>query len=152
LAEVGRISPDGEGSGPGTHVRDVSSAPPSARRRDPPEEERYFGGLQRGSTAIQYAQQQEPGQGLRARARRQGWAEGGACTDSGHIDWLLAAHEFAKGQPLLRALRVGVATEMMVPPLPPRQPSEVPSLPPGGCIFPSDHYPVFADVQLVPHR
>ncbi|EOD24684.1 hypothetical protein EMIHUDRAFT_206767 [Emiliania huxleyi CCMP1516] len=53
----------------------------------------------------------------------------------GHIDWLLAAHEFAKGQPLLRALR----------------PSEVPSLPPGGCIFPSDHYPVFADVQLVPH-
>jgi len=120
--------------------------------RDPPEEERHFGGLQRGSTAIQYAQQQEPGQGLRARARRQGWAEGGACTDSGHIDWLLAAHEFAKGQPLLRALRVGVATEMMVPPLPPRQPSEVPSLPPGGCIFPSDHYPVFADVQLVPHR
>ena len=43
----------------------------------------WTGGLQRGSTAIQYAQQQEPGQGLRARARRQGWAEGGACTDSG---------------------------------------------------------------------
>ena len=33
--------------------------------------------------------------------------------------WLLAAHEFAKGQPLLRALRVGVATEMMAPPRPP---------------------------------
>ena len=27
-----------------------------------------------------------------------------------------------------------------------------PALPPGGCIFPSDHYPVFADVQLVPRR
>jgi len=52
----------------------------------------------------------------------------------------------------VHALRVGVATELMVPPLPPQQPSEVPSLPPGGCIFPSDHYPVFADVQLVPRR
>jgi hypothetical protein len=53
-------------------------------------------------------------------------------------------------QATVHALRVGVATELMVPPLPPRQPSEVPALPPGGCIFPSDHYPVFADVQLVP--
>ena len=55
-------------------------------------------------------------------------------------------------QATVHALRVGVATELMVPPLPPQQPSEVPSLPPGGCIFPSDHYPVFADVQLVPRR
>ena len=70
----------------------------------------------------------------------------------GHIDWLLTAHEYAKDQATVHALRVGVATELMVPPLPPRQPSEVPSLPPGGCIFPSDHYPVFADVQLVPRR
>ena len=52
----------------------------------------------------------------------------------------------------MHALRVGVATELMVPPLPPQQPAEVPSLPLGGCIFPSDHYPVFADVQLVPRR
>ena len=55
-------------------------------------------------------------------------------------------------QATVHALRVGVATELMVPPLPPQQPAEVPSLPLGGCIFPSDHYPVFADVQLVPRR
>jgi len=120
--------------------------------REPPEAERLSAGLQRGSTAIQYAQQSEPGQGLRVRALKQGWPDDGACTDSGHIDWLLTAHEYSKGQATVHALRVGVATELMVPPLPPRQPSEVPSLPPGGCIFPSDHYPVFADVQLVPRR
>ena len=36
--------------------------------REPPEAERLSTGLQRGSTAIQYAQQSEPGQGLRVRA------------------------------------------------------------------------------------
>jgi hypothetical protein len=36
--------------------------------REVPEAERLSAGLQRGSTAIQYAQQSEPGQGLRVRA------------------------------------------------------------------------------------
>ena len=50
--------------------------------REPPEAERLSAGLQRGSTAIQYAQQSEPGQGLRVRALKQGWPDDGACTDS----------------------------------------------------------------------
>ena len=120
--------------------------------REPKEEERLHAGLQRGSTATQFGMQSEPGQGLRARARAQGWPEAGRCSDEGHIDWLLTAHEFAKGcSSRVQALRVGVCTERMCSPLPPRQPTELgQALPSGGCVFPSDHYPVWADVQFVP--
>ena len=50
----------------------------------------------------------------------------------------------------VRAHCVGVATEELCPPLPPQNPSLYGQdrLPPGGKIFPSDHYPVWADVTL----
>jgi hypothetical protein len=52
--------------------------------------------------------------------------------------------------PRLEAMRAYVGTEELVPPLPPLQPSLIgaTNLPPGGSIFPSDHYPVFCDLQV----
>ena len=107
---------------------------------------RLHGGLQRGSTCLD-ANGQHYGklQGLQARAARNGWREGDECTDAGHIDWLLASTA------AVRAHGVGVATEELCPPLPPQSPNLFGQdrLPPGGKIFPSDHYPVWADVTLL---
>lgn len=87
----------------------------------------------------------------RARAVNERWPEGGQCSDEGHIDWLMRSAAPTADQWRLRAILVGVCTELMCPPLPPRDPSLFggpKKLPPGGCIFPSDHYPVFADIKF----
>jgi len=117
--------------------------------RDCAPAERHHAGLKAGSTAIQFGGQSEEGQGLTVRARNAGWTDAMPPTDEGHIDWLLVSHEYAKACPTrVEAVRVGVATEFMVPPLPPQDPRETPGLPPGGKVFPSDHYPVWADVKF----
>ena len=120
--------------------------------------EREFGGLVRGSTCSSWVVMQGVGgqQGVRARGIREGWRDDAECTDEGHIDWLLAsrAHSSSAVQPRLSAVRAVVGTELVVPPLPPLQPSLIgpTNIPAGGCLFPSDHYPVFADLQRKERR
>ena len=72
------------------------------------------------------------------------------CTDSGHIDWLLASAPCERG-PRLRARRAVVGTEEVVPPLAPQQPALIgaANLPPGGKVFASDHYPLLVDLELM---
>ena len=124
--------------------------------RDDEVREREYGGLQRGSTCTSVHLQNYNGQlqGVRARAASQGWPDDGPCSDEGHIDWLLqwTVHGDAV-RPRLRARRVVVVTESVCPPLPPQQPSLIAgphqqNIPPGGCVFASDHYPVFADLEI----
>ena len=111
------------------------------------EDRKEYGGLQRGSTCTQAGLQNTFGlQGIAARARNESWPVDGPCTDRDHIDWLLASNAGAN----VKVRSVGVCTERVCPPLPPRQPSECgPTvLPPGGKVFGSDHYPVWADLDL----
>lgn len=115
--------------------------------------QREYGGLQRGSTCSSWVVQHgiDGHQGVRARAARDGWAEGGDCTDAGHIDWLLASCIHGERvQTRLRPVRALIGTERLIPPLPPQQPSLIGAavLPPGGCIFGSDHYPVVVDLEV----
>ena len=94
-------------------------------------------------------------QGVRARAASEGWQEGAPCTDMGHIDWMLQSCAPTSGVYRLRPRRVAVCTELLCPPLPPQDPSLIgvpTNLPVGGSIFPSDHYPVLADLDLVAGR
>lgn len=108
---------------------------------------REYGGLQRGSTCVSALLQNFRGeQGIAARALNEKWPADGVCVDHGHIDWLLASH----GGAAVTAKAVGVCTERVCPPLLPQQPSLFGGtrLPPGGAIFASDHYPVWADVEL----
>lgn len=125
-----------------------------------PVSSREFGGLRRGSTCSSWVVLHGIGgeQGVRAREIRERWAEGAECTDEGHIDWLLLASGAASrgttgevGWPRLAPIRAVIGTELLVPPLPPMQPALIgPSvMPPAGKIFPSDHYPVFADLEAV---
>lgn len=84
-------------------------------------------------------------QGVAARALVKGWPEDGVCRDDEHIDWLLASTHGAS----VIAKAAGVCTERVCPPLRPQQPHLLQSrIPPGGAIFASDHYPVWADVRL----
>ena len=112
--------------------------------RETPSDAREYGGLQSGSTCMPIGQKRLQ-QGVDERAAARGWEDGGACTDEGHIDWLLASEA---GAPRLRATRAVVGTERLCPPLPPRNPAG--RVPAGGAIFPSDHYPVFVDLEVGP--
>ena len=90
-------------------------------------------------------------QGVRARAASEGWEEGAPCTDIGHIDWMLQSAAPSIGACRLRPRRVAVCTELLCPPLRPQDASLIgvpTNLPPGGSIFPSDHYPVLADLEV----
>jgi endonuclease/exonuclease/phosphatase family metal-dependent hydrolase len=120
-----------------------------------------YGGLQRGSTCLSAELQRglDGLQGIEARARVQCWPEGGRCTDLGHIDWLLtspAAPPSASpsgggggAAATVRARLAGVCTEKVCPPLPPADWSQVGGgVPRDGCIFPSDHYPVWVDLEV----
>ena len=115
---------------------------------------REYGGLVRGSTCSSWVTMQGVGgqQGVRARRIREGWSADAECTDEGHIDWLLASHAHSSSavQPRLSAVRAVIGTELVVPPLPPLQPSLIgpTNIPADGCLFPSDHYPVFADLEV----
>ena len=114
--------------------------------RETPATSREHGGLQSGSTCLQAGLQNFHGlQGIAARALNERWPDGGPCSDNGHIDWLLASRIGAKVTPR----SVGVCTERVCPPLKPQQPSLLGDvLPIGGAVFASDHYPVWADVEL----
>ena len=84
-------------------------------------------------------------QGVQARAKKERWADDATCTDLGHIDWLLSSTSGTH----VKAHAVCVCTELVCPPLQPRRPEVCKnSLPSGGAFFASDHYPVFADVEL----
>ncbi|KAL1506949.1 hypothetical protein AB1Y20_007813 [Prymnesium parvum] len=117
--------------------------------RDETVEERLYGGLQRGSTCLQRAMQSHLGkyQGVVARGVNEGWSPSGESTDEGHIDWILRSDAPSVGGRRLKASRVAVCTEQLCPPLPPQQDC-LGVVPAGGSFFPSDHYPVFADLKL----
>ena len=76
-------------------------------------ERRIYGGLQKGSTCVSVNLQnyQRELQGVRARAANEKWDPNGACTDEGHIDWLLAS---AVGSPSITVRQALVCTEQVI--------------------------------------